>query len=61
MVKLNKYSIAARLPVNVIIKAKSKKEAIELARNSTDLTYETAGDIEINDGAYIVEMGKAYL
>jgi hypothetical protein len=53
---MKKYSIAARLPVNVIIFAKSKKEALKFARESTDLSYEPAGDIEFKDDANIVEL-----
>ncbi len=48
MSKEKTYSIAGKLPVNVIIKANSKKEAIEKAEEAIDLEYEPAGDIVIN-------------
>lgn len=53
---MNKYSISARLPVNVIIYAKSKKEALDFARKATDLSYESAGDIEFNDKTFIAKI-----
>lgn len=52
---MKKYSIAGSLPVNVIIEAKNKKEAIEKALVLDTLEYEPAGDIKINP-KYIQEL-----
>jgi hypothetical protein len=53
---MNKYSIQARLPVNVIIEAKNKKEALQKASEAIALEYEPAGDIEIEESANIVRL-----
>jgi hypothetical protein len=53
---MKKYSISAQLPVNVIISANSKKEALKLAEKATDLPYEPAGDIKFKDKPNIVEI-----
>lgn len=52
------YSIQATLPVNVIIKARSKKDAEKRARNRIELPYEPAGDIQIADNPHIFCLRK---
>jgi|WetSurSiteA1Bulk_404760.scaffolds.fasta_scaffold02426_2 hypothetical protein len=55
--KIKRYSIAGFLPVNVLVEATTKKEAINIAHQLTKLEYESAGDIEIND-KFIQELGR---
>ncbi len=54
---MTRYSIAGTLPVNIIVEAKNKKEALKKAKQAVQLEYEPAGDIEIDDGGkYIVRV-----
>jgi hypothetical protein len=52
---MGRYSIAGKLPVNVIIEARNKKEATKKAKEAAQVEYEPAGDIEINE-KYIVRI-----
>ncbi len=54
---MTKYSIAGKLPVNVIVEAKNKKEALKKSKEAVQLEYEPAGDIEIDENEkYIVKI-----
>ena len=54
---MTRYSIAGTLPVNVIIEAKNKKEALKKAKEAVQVEYEPAGDIEIDENEkYIVRV-----
>ena len=53
---MKRFSIAAKLPVNVLVEARTKKEAIEKARKAELLAYEPAGDIQFEDAPAIVKV-----
>jgi len=50
------YSISGVLPVNVIIKADSKRNAIKTFYKLTDVPYESAGDIVLTDPISIIKL-----